>query len=434
MRRPPLRLLLALAPVVLAVAIPCGLHAADQAAAPSAAAATTVSPDQAPADKAPRRILFSIEKGLISGYSDDEMVILKRSFLTALSEADGAPTPIDAGSSGLPSSTADRNKAARAAGADCWLVMKLSGLRGSPSINVAAFDLLYNIKSLDFTASRSEGFSMLELYREQWDDVIRPVLKKFPPLVSHAYSRGPPSAVTLTIHAVPGTTITGLSPQAVKVGADGTASIQLASPAPYSLRAAAGGYVPSRMSFYLDGQAEITLQQTSSPWLKLDGAFLDGFFPGLAATFALPSFPAFARLGFTTFRAGVSVNSDQFAVSLPLSQVTLLLGFYISPEDRPTRFYLGAGPLLRLSLPPGGSFTIDQLLPFGIQVVGGVEFPLAGKLRTFIEYAPTVYYTPLPLLFQYSFSNNNGTFPFVNFPPTFAINILELRIGVRLSL
>jgi hypothetical protein len=415
MTRPPLRLLVALALALLA-------------------AATAGSQDQAPADKAPRRVLFSIEKGLISGYSDDEMVILKRSFLTALSEADDAPTPIDYGAGGFPSSLGDRNKAARAAGADCWLVMKLSGLRGSPSINVVAFDLLYNIKSLDFTASRSEGFSMLELYRERWDDVIRPILKKFPPLVSHAYSRGPPGAVTLTIRAVPGTTITGLSPQALKVGADGTASIQLASPAPYSLRAAAGGYVPSQMSLYLDGQTELTLQQTPSPWLKLDGAFLDGFFPGLAATFAFPTLPAFARLGLTTFRAGVSVNSDQFAVSLPLSQLTLLLGLYLSPEDRPTRFYVGAGPLLRLSLPPGGPFTIDQLLPFGVQAVGGVEFPLAGKLRTFIEYAPTGYYTPLPLLFQYSFGSKNGTFPFINFPPTLAVNILELRIGLRLSL
>jgi hypothetical protein len=221
----------------------------------------------------------------------------------------------------------------------------------------------------------------------------------------------------------------------LKVGADGSASIQLASPAPYTLRAAAGGYVPSMMSLYLDGQTEITLPQTRSPWLKLDGAFLDGFFPGVAATFALPSLPLFARVGFTTFRAGLAVNAgDNLAVSLPLSQLTLLLGIYLTPEDSPTRFYVGVGPLLRVSLPPGGNFTIDQLLPFGVQAVGGVEFPIAGKLRTFIEYAPTGYYTPLPLLFQYSFGNNNGTFPFVNFPPTFAVNILELRIGVRLSL
>ena len=400
----------------------------------SLSAQEQASAGQAPVSKAPRRILFGIEKGLLGGYSDDEMVVLKRSFLTALSEADDAPTPIDYGSKAFPSSLADRNKAARGAGADCWLVMKIAGSRGSPSINVVAFDLLYNITSLDFTVSRSEGFSMLEVYRERWDDVIQPVLKKFPPLASNAYSRGPPGAVTLTIHAVPGTTVTGLSPRAVKVGADGTADVQLASPAPYSLRAVAGGYVPNLMSFYLDGPTELTLQQAPSPWLKLDGAFLDGFFPGVAATFALPAFPVFARLGLTTFRAGVAVGSDQFTVSLPLSQLTLLLGLYISPEDRPTRFYVGAGPLLRISLPPGGALTIDQLLPFGIQVVGGIEFPLAGKLRSFIEYAPTGYYTPQPLLFQYSLANNGGTFPFINFPPTFAINILELRIGLRYSL
>ncbi len=176
MRSLPARLILALFFSFLLVAAGGALFAQDQAPPPG----------NAPADRAPRRILFSIEKTFLSGYSDDEMIILKRSFLTALSEADGAPTAIDYGTKPFPSSFEDRNQAARAAGADCWLSMKVSGLRGLPSINVVSFDLLYNIRSLDFTASRSEGFSMLELFRERWDDVVAPVLKKYPPLVSHA--------------------------------------------------------------------------------------------------------------------------------------------------------------------------------------------------------------------------------------------------------
>jgi len=387
--------------------------------------------ENAPSDKAPRRILFKMEKGLISGYSDDEMTVLKRSFMTALSEVDGAPSAIDYGARPFPASLADRNKAAREAGADCWLSMKVSGLRGSPSINVVSWDLLYNVKSLDFTAARSEGFSMLDLFRERWEDVVPAVVKRYPALASHTYSRGPPGVVTLTIRAVPGTTITGLSPKAVTVGADGTAFFELASPAPYSLRAAARGYVPSQTSLYLDGRTEFTLQQAKSAWLRLDAALLDGFFPGVSASFSIPSIPAFARLGFTTFRAGMTINQDQIFASLPLSQITLLLGLYLSPEDNATRFYVGAGPLLRVSLPPGGAFTVDRLVPFGVQVVAGVEFPLAGKLRTFAEYCPTGYSTPEPTLFAYSFGNNNGTFPYFNFPPTWALNPFEIRIGVR---
>jgi hypothetical protein len=390
--------------------------------------------EQLPPDKAPRRLLFVMESGAISGYSADQMIILKRSFLTALADHDEAPTPVDFGSKPFPSSLADRNRIARDAGADCWIVVRLSGLGGSPSISVLSYDLLYNLKTLDFTAHRSEGFSMVDIYRERWDDVIPAVVKKYPPLIAHSYSRGPPAPVTLTIRGVPGTVITGLSPKPISVGAGGNVEIDLPSPAPYSLRASARGYIPARASLYLDGKTELKLEQARSPWLRVDGAFLDGFFPGAAATVSVPALPFFARLGFTSFRAGVAINQDQITVSLPLTQVTLLLGVYLSPEDNPTRWYLGAGPLLRVSLPAGGSFTIDELVPFGVQVVGGLELPLVGKLKTFLEWAPSGYYTPQPSLFQASFGSKSGTFPYFTFPPLGAIDLFELRVGLRWSL
>ena len=395
------------------------------------------SPAPAP-DKAPRRLLFVMEKGGLfgGGYSDNEMIVLKRSFLTALSEADDAPTPIDYSLKSFPSSVSDRNKVAREAGADCWLVVKVSG-GGSPSINVVSFDLLYNIKTLDFTASRHEGFSMLDIYRERWDDVVPLVVKKYPPLISRAYSRGPPAPVTLTLLAVPGATITGLSPKPLVAGRDGKVSIDLPSPAPYSLRATAFGYIPTSMNIYLDGQTDLPLPLARSPWLRLDAAFQDGFFPGASANFSIPSLPFFARIGLTSFRIGVALNQDQILASLPLSQLTFILGMYLSPEDTGTRWYLGAGPTLRVSFPSGGSFVVDNLLPFGVQLVAGGEFPVAGRLRAFAELTPTGYYTPQPDLFVASFGTSggnggkSGTFPYINFPPTFAVDLFEIRIGLR---
>ncbi len=424
---------LALALLIAAFAAVTPASAQDQSGqAPSAA--PRLAGAEPPPDKAPRRLLFVMQSGLVTGYSADQLIVLRRSFLTALADQDDAPTPIDFGSKSFPSSLADRNKTARQAGADCWLLVRVSGLGGSPSISVLSYDLLYNLSTLDFTAHRSEGFSMVDVYRERWDDVIPAVLKKYPPLIARSYSRGPPAPVTLTIHGVPGTIITGLSPKPVAVNAAGTLTIQLPSPAPYSLRAAASGYVPTRTSLYLDGETQLTLDQARSPWLSLDGAFLDGFFPGIAATFSLPSLPFFARLGFASFRAGIAVNQDQVTASLPLSQLTLLLGVYLSPQDNSLRWYAGAGPLLRVSLPAGGSLTIDQLIPFGVQIVGGLELPLVGKLKTFLEYAPTLYYTPQPAVFQASFGTGNGTFPYVSLPPREAIDLLEVRIGLRWSL
>jgi hypothetical protein len=409
-----------------------GLLPAQAQAAPSPG--PSPAPAAAPVDKAPRRILFVMEKGgLFSSYSDNEMIILKRSFLTALSDVDDAPVPIDYSLKSFPGSIQDRNKAAREAGADCWLVMKISG-RGSPTINVVSYDLLYNIKTLDFSVTRHEAFSMLDIYRERWDDVIPRVVKTYPPIASHAYSRGPPGPVTLTLRGVPGTSVTGLSPKPLSLGHDGIATVELPSPAPYSLRATAFGYVPSRMDIYLNGPTELSLPQARSPWLKLDGGFQDGLFPSAAANFSIPSLPFFARLELTTYRVGITLNRDQIFSSLPLTTYSFLLGAYLSPEDRDTRWYVGAGALLRVSWPGGGPLVVDNLLPFGVRIVGGCDFPLFGRMRSFVELTPTGYYAPQPVLFAASFGSNNGTFPYVNVAPRFYLDLFEVRFGLRYPL
>jgi hypothetical protein len=271
----------------------------------------------------------------------------------------------------------------------------------------------------------------MDISQVRWDEIVDPVSKKYPPLGPVVYSRGPPAPVTLTLRALPGTQITGLSPKPLLVGPNGAAMVDLPSPAPYSFRASLGGYIPSQMGVYLDGQTEIAVNQVKSHWLYLDGTFYDGFYPGVSATYVTSFFPGFVRVGFTSFRAGLAVNQNSLFSSLPLSQLNLLLGVYFSPEDSTTRFYAGAGPLLRVTLPPGGSFTIDHLLPWGVQLVAGWEFSVAGNLHVFVENAPTVYYTPEPTLFQYSFGSNNSTFPFFNFPPLFALNPFEVRFGIR---
>lgn len=96
------------------------------------------SPAPAP-DKAPRRLLFVMEKsGLFGGgYSDNEMIVLKRSFLTALSEADDAPTPIDYSLKSFPSSVLDRNKVAR--DHRCGLLARREGIRRRLTLNQRCF-------------------------------------------------------------------------------------------------------------------------------------------------------------------------------------------------------------------------------------------------------------------------------------------------------
>ncbi len=402
-------------------------------AVPTTPAPASASSAPASAATAPRRMLVAFQKSLFAGYSDEEVRIIERAFVTRLSDADGGPEPVETDPRAFPSSLQDRNKAARDAAADCWLWVGISGLRGRPSLRVQSFDLLYNVMSIDASFPRSEAFSVMDLYRERWDDIIPLLVKKYPPLSAPAYTRGPPGNATLRIRALPGTEITGLSQKPLVVGPDGTASIEVPSPAPYSFRATRGGYIPRNMTIYFDRQSEIVVPQERSPWFSVDAAFLDGFFPGVSATFSGLPFPGFARLGFTTFRAGISTNNDQVFTSLPLSQLTLLLGFYVSPEDSETRFYVGLGPVLRLSLPPGGTLTVDNLIPFGAQIVAGWELPLAGNLHSFFELAPSGYYVSQPTLFQYTFGQNNGTFPYF-LVDKIALNLFEMRFGLRLKI
>ena len=102
---------------------------------------------------APRRILVSFQKAFLSGYSDEEIGVLKQAFLLVLSQADGAPSPVDYGQRAFPSRSAARDKAARDLGADCWLLATFEGSRARPRIHVLSHDLLYTT-SMDFTVFR----------------------------------------------------------------------------------------------------------------------------------------------------------------------------------------------------------------------------------------------------------------------------------------
>ncbi len=220
-----------------------------------AAQGSIFAEEPAPPDQnAPRRILVALEKTWLTGYSSEDMAILQRSLLTAISAAQGGPSPVAYGLSKVfPGSTKDRNKVARDAGADCWLWVKISGFGFAPSIRVLSYDLIYDIGTLDFTTSRHESFPMMNISREHWDDIVSPVAKKYPALDPLAYSRGPPAPLTLTLRAHPGTADHRPVRQAAHRGSrrDGRGRASLAGALfsarnPGGLRADSNGILPER--------------------------------------------------------------------------------------------------------------------------------------------------------------------------------------------
>ena len=78
---------------------------------------------------------------------------------------------------------------------------------------------------------------------------------------------------------------------------------------------------------------------------------------------------------------------------------------------------------------------VDQLLPWGIQTVAGIEFTVAPKLRFMIEYAPTC--TPLPIrtLLAFYFSQTTAAcFRTSIFHPPSLSTFSEVRMGLRWAL
>jgi hypothetical protein len=390
---------------------------------------TAAAQDASTDASTPRRILVAVEKGFLAGFSDDDLGILERSFLTTLSAAEGAPSALAFGNGQFPSRPADREKAARDRGADAWLLLTVGGGAARPVLSVSSYDLIYQVTTLSFTVNRREPFPIMDIDRELWGDVVPRIVAAYPAILPSAYNRGALSPAAVTIRALPGTVVSGLSPKPVVVGKDGTASLQLPSPLPYSLRATLGGYIPVSQSIYFHGQPEITIPQARSPWLLVDFTLLDGFFPGVSGTLASSPFPGFVRLGFTTFRAGIAINQDNALVSIPLSQLTLHLGLYLASEDKPLRGYVGAGGLVRLSLPPGGELTVDALMPWGVQVIIGMEIAFSSKLRSFVELSPSFYSMPLPGLFMAYFKDTG--FPYIPIGSVGVLDPVELRLGLR---
>jgi hypothetical protein len=396
-----------------------------QLAAPGVASAQDASPETA----TPRRILVAVEKGPLAEFSDDDLGILARSFLTTLSSAEGAPSALSFGRGRFPSLPADREKAARDRGADAWLFLSISGSEARPILRVSSYDMIYQVATLSFTIRRRDPLPIMDIDRELWSDVVPRVVAAYPAIQPAAYDRGPTTAVPVIIRARPGTIVSGLTQKPIEIGRDGTASVQIPSPSPYSLRATLAGYVPTAESIYFNGQPEILIPQTRSPWLLLDFALLDGFYPGVSGTLASSPFPGFVRLGFTTFRAGLALNQDQILSSLALSQLTAHVGLYFSPEDKQVRWYAGAGGLLRVTLTPARVLILDVFMPWGVQAIAGAEIAFTPHIRTYVELAPTLY--KISSVGLYTAYTRNFSFPFIPIETIGALDPVEVRLGLR---
>ena len=246
----------------------------------------------------------------------------------------------------------------------------------------------------------------------------------------HSASGGEAAALaTLTVHARPGTVVTGLGKAPLRIEADGTGSLGLSPNREYALRATLRGYDPVNERVFLSGDRAIELKQQKSVERTLEISLTDARAPGLDVTVQYPDPAVFVRLGFTTYAMGLDLSQTQVFLSDPLTIFALQFGTYILPEDRFFRPYVALAGFMRIVHASGWPVTIDPLSPLGLRLAVGVEVPAGARGHAYFEYTPTLYDTSVPDAFQAALGT--GDTPGWWFGKTYALTIFAFRVGYR---
>ena len=346
----------------------------------------------------PRRVLLSLARDRTTELTEGDALMISRSLLARLQAASSEYIMIERPVSEVTESESDLSAEAGTEGADGWVSVTLSGSWSSMRLGVRAFDLLTNGDLVDQSFTRL-GFSLEDLPREGWGDIVRAVAPRYHSALSAApVPAGSPVAL-LTVTARPGTRVTGLGASALEVGANGVASRSLPASREYLLRADLPGYYRLTSRIFLSADRNVTFHQERAPGWALEASVQDLGYPRVDVTWFPASGNAYLRLGLMTYLFGLAFNSEEAFSSAQLTNVEAQMGIYLNPAGSLFRFSVGIGCLLRVVTVPGVYFGLDPLSPWGVRATLGMEVSSAPRSRFFIELTPTAYMTPLPEVF-----------------------------------
>ena len=379
---------------------------------------------------APRRLLLVVAQQGDDGLSPRELTLASRSLLLALQG--GRPDLVLVEPAREPGSTGDGelSQLAGESGADCWMLVELSGNATQPVLRVRSFDVLSSSVVVDRTIRRTTdaGLSVASLPNERWEDVSALLSGAYPPRAAEAAPVKDVGRAAIVVRALPGTVVTltkGAKGRAT-VGADGSARLEVPAPLVCELRAAKSGYLPVRQAVYVRGDRDLVISQEPAPRLSIDASMLMAW-PGVAVLWAPVPEWFFVRAGLTTYLLGLVMREDAVFSTDPFSTLDVLAGIYLNPADNAVRFYAGAGGFVRFVHAPNMLFGIDPLAPAGLQAVIGAETRLGQSAKFFLEIEPMLYATRYPLLLLSTQDSTKGWFVFSQA----ALQINSVRVGAR---
>jgi hypothetical protein len=388
------------------------------------------SQDSAGAEKTPRQLLVSVDAQPEAGYTAQETVILEKSLALSLQKALRGIHLIEYAQAGFPQALNARNSEAERLGANCWLWVNISGGSGASALLVQFYDMLTQTLVVDEIFTRKQKLDPLEASREHWEEIVSLVKQKYSAVDTSQVPRNERHTITLVIHALPDTMITGLPGGPLVASEYGVATANLDAPSSYHLRAALDGYYPAHQDVYVDADRDLQIIQKPASGWSVEASFFNAFFfDGNAGYYFLPNV-AFLKVGVTSFLVGLALNQTSLTYSYPLVYANIQLGRYWAPADAVVRPYAAMGGFIRIVSIGGFPLRIDALSPGGFQLNVGAEVPLAGKSKFFFEYIPMLYLSSYPDLFVDSLGSNGIPFGYV--PVSIgAFDFANVRFGVR---
>jgi hypothetical protein len=392
--------------------------------------------DSAPLPAAPRALLLHVDQRG-SAFSDNDLFMISRSLMLSLQEREKRIAVVEPAQRVAPAAPERLTETAMSSGASAWLWVEISAGGEETRLRVRAFDIAREQAVVDQVVSRSGKLSVFDLPFEKWEDIgglLRDTLRE---LANAGQQPGQGSAV-VTLKALPGTRITAAGAPAVTADPDGNAQVLLRVPAEYLFVATLDGYHEETRRLFLAENAEIQFPQAPDSRWAVEASLKDFGYPGFDASWYIIPGLLWARLGLTTYIAGLTLQSDSNSMggtgsvfsSNPLTNLVLRAGIYLTAKDQLFRLYVEPGAFLRLFHSPNAGLSVEPVSWGGAQLSIGTEIAPSRGGAFFFEYAPMVYFAKDMMLFEASLGSDNNP-PGWIFMQGAAVSLLSFRIGYR---
>jgi hypothetical protein len=372
--------------------------------------------------------MLAVRQTDADGLADEQLAVVSRSMLLALKDARADLVMVEPAREARDPSDEGMSRLAEESGADCWMLVEISAAAREPVFRVRSHDVLNGLTVIDTTVRRQAGepISVMSLPNERWDELSALVSGAYAPRQAADLPMRDPGTALLTVRALPGTVLTFSGGTETTVGPDGAATVALAAPAAYQLRAGRAGSASLLKTLFIQSDRELAIEQPPAPRFAIDASALVCW-PGLAFSFFPVPERIFARAGLTTYLVGFVLRPDEIFSSDPLTNLDILVGMYVSPAYAVLRMYAGIGAFLRFVHAPGWPMRVEPLAPVGLEAVLGLETSLGRSARFFVEYEPMLYGTASPQLLRSTQSSSAGWL----YASKGALNLLSVRIGMR---